>query len=123
LLHELVVEGHGQRAVELDVIQGPPAFQRHPPHVPLPGAPRRMFRSAHPETLQPPSTGRTTPVTNLASSEARYRAAAATSSGAPKPPVRGCLVRISSTISGVDWARRLMGVRMSPGASALTRMP
>ena len=48
----------------------------------------------------PPSTGRTTPVTNRASSDARKRAALAASHAVPIPPRRGtCRLRSSRTCS------------------------
>src|SRR5437868_5669031 len=70
----------------------------------------------------PPSTGRTTPVTNRAAGELRNTTAPATSAGSAQRPcgVRAKIAALRSVSSCSVWVN---AVRTHPGASALTRMP
>ena len=68
---------------------------------------------------RPASTGRVTPEIQRASSEARNRAAQATSQGVPSVP-NGPALRRRSSISWVE-CRATMGLWMCPGAMQLTR--
>jgi hypothetical protein len=73
--------------------------------------------------LAPPSTGRTTPVTNLAAGEQRYTAAWPTSRDSPTRPI-GVRDRIFSNRAGSPAnAWRFSAVSNQPGAMALIRTP
>src|SRR5262245_47467019 len=73
--------------------------------------------------LAPPSTGKTTPVINLAAGEHRYVAAQPISSGSPKRFMgvrpRTFSARFGSPLS----ARRIISDSIQPGAIELTRTP
>jgi hypothetical protein len=63
-------------------------------------------------------------VTNRDSSERKKTTAASRSLGcAARPPSSGCLPRMKAWICGSAMARRLPGVSVRPGSSALKRMP
>jgi hypothetical protein len=63
------------------------------------------------------------PVTSDASSDSNHRAATATSSGVPSR-LLGCICDAQSTSSGfASKERSTIAVRMTPGSTALTRMP
>src|SRR3712207_5100754 len=93
---------------------------------------RRPSTVAHPmpplaQSLGPPATYRTCPLTNAASSEARYKIAAATSSGQPPRPT-GISFTISSTNSSKSRPRRaavsrVISVSIKPGATAFAVTP
>ena len=69
----------------------------------------------------PPATSNTTPVTQDASSEARKRAARATSSGVPSRLSGWSSFRESCWALGMR--SRLRSVRITSGAMQFTRMP
>ena len=73
-------------------------------------------------TDQPPSTTRTAPVTARAAGPSRKAAAPATSSASSIPPTSGCFAAANRRIRSSACARRLIGVRVRPGAIALTRI-
>src|SRR5882672_2403053 len=72
--------------------------------------------------LHPASTLKTSPVILRASSPSKKTAARATSSASIKSSESGCLVLMNSSRSGFCRARWLIGVRVSAGAIALTRI-
>ena len=82
-----------------------------------------------PVRFSPPSTGKRTPVINLASFEARNNAAFATSQADPCLPRRGtCSSRICFNFSLVilldpNADSIAFGVSIKPGKIALTRIP
>src|SRR5476651_103940 len=81
---------------------------------------------AHQCAVQPPSTNSSVPVTKEESSQARKSAARATSSGWPIRPIGWRLLQKAFAASGSGWRsseRAGIGVSMTPGISALTRMP
>src|SRR5208282_2923744 len=77
----------------------------------------------------PPSTGSSTPVMKLASSEARNRAAWAVSQAVPILPRRGTRALRASRTASVDEPTAVaipdtaMGVSISPGNTTLQRTP
>src|SRR5215218_144650 len=73
--------------------------------------------------VSPPSTGSTAPVIQAASSEAKNRAAPATSSGSPTRPNGYHFVRRSKTSGFALLRSSQAGVRKVPGAMALMRIP
>ena len=68
----------------------------------------------------PPSTERTAPFTNAASSEARYRYAYATSFGSPRRRTGVRSTIVARIFSGIC---RTISVPMNPGATAFTVIP
>jgi hypothetical protein len=72
-------------------------------------------------TIEPPSTGSVTPVTKDAASEQSQRMAAATSTALATRPMGIALVRRCRVYSSANH-RSFTGVRVVPGAIALTRM-
>src|SRR5882757_2131588 len=73
-------------------------------------------------TVLPPSTLRTWPVMNLASSEAMNTMPSATSSERPRRPI-GTVVARAALFSDVPVKRVNMPVSTGPGATAFTRIP
>src|SRR5207302_1537418 len=77
----------------------------------------------------PPSTGRSTPLMNRASSEARKSAAFATSQALPIPPFSGTVLSRSTMYSSRSMpnsraaASTPIGVLIRPGRIAFTRIP
>src|SRR5260370_20315476 len=89
-----------------------------------PGAAMRRFGAHRYTATVPPSTGRSTPVMMLLSSDARNRTAAAISSGRPIRCI-GVMAMNRSFIAptfGPNWASR-SGVSIGPGLTMLARMP
>src|SRR5215469_2188699 len=92
------------------------------------------YRAGHVENLRhrpseiylavvPPSTGKLIPVMKLLWSEARKRAAAASSSGDPSRPM-GTILRKYSVPSGAFFEpSRIMGVSVGPVLITFARMP
>src|SRR6478752_483876 len=70
----------------------------------------------------PPSTLRTWPVMNDASSEAMKTIALASSAERPRRPI-GTVVTRAALFSGVPVKRVNIPVSVGPGATALTRIP
>ena len=93
-----------------------------------PARPNRLRRSVQPTRIDwPPSTGSSTPVTNAASSDARYSAALATSQAEPWCPSGTREARADAELGAITPAARAgrstaIGVSMSPGMMALERM-
>ena len=107
---------------------GPPAGPAPRPARPVrpaPPAPPALFHRAH-VRWRPPSIGIVSPVIQLARSDARKRIIAATSSGSPGRP-SGCVVfersRNAAYCASSMPERRCRFVTVTPGLTALTRMP
>src|SRR6185437_848436 len=74
------------------------------------------------QTVMPPSIGKVAPVTQAASSEARYRTIFATSSGDPGRRIAYC-ARMGWSMSGLVIRGAAMGVSIRPGFTTLQRIP
>jgi putative transposase len=88
---------------------------------------RKLYRSYSPCAshnycaTKPPSTGIALPVTNEAASEHNHTTASATSSGLPILPIGSIAMRPAS--ASVPSRGSTIGVRMTPGHTAFTRIP
>ena len=70
----------------------------------------------------PPSTESAAPVTKEASSESRKATARAISSGCPTRPIGCAGPRIFSITSALPWIGPKIGVSITPGQTAFTRI-
>src|SRR5829696_186940 len=82
----------------------------------------RHHGSAGSPAVQPPSTGRTTPVTALAAGLARKTAVYAISAGSSTRPI-GIRRSRAAVSRGLASSPSIIGVAVKPGATAWTRTP